>query len=81
MLTCVCKSPPPLPPPPSQEFLTDVFLTVSCQILGEFTTTAAQQSRTEIKLLLGMMDEPFLASDVAKELKSAAALLGRQGQR
>ncbi len=67
-------------PPPSQEFLIDVFLTVSCQILGEFTT-AAQQSRTEIKLLLGMMDEPFLASDVAKEIKSAAALLGRRGQR
>ena len=59
--------------PPLQEFLHDVFPNVSCQILAEFTTTS-QQSGTEVNLMLGMFDDPFSASDVAKEIKSASAL-------
>jgi hypothetical protein len=58
----------------SQIFLEGIFPNVSSQIIAEYTTLM-RSSKSDTKLMLAMMDDPFCAEDVKKSIKSVDHLL------
>ena len=58
----------------AQIFLAEIFPNLSAQIIAEYTTLM-RSSKSDMKLMLAMMDDPFCAADIKAGIKSVDHLL------